>query len=219
MDTNNNFLNYDDISEYVGDHISQIPNYLIELEDETYRRLLKPRMMSGKAQGRFLSFLSHLLKPTHILEIGSFSGYATLCLAEGLTDNGIIDSIEVNDELKTMHDKYASKTNFKEKINFLYGDAKEVLASVIKAYDIIFLDADKKSYPEYLDILVPMLKPGGVLLADNVLWYDRVIDSTIKDEETNAIREFNTSLVNHPELKSFILPVRDGLTIAQKKEA
>ncbi len=219
MHTVSNFLNYDDVSEYIGDHISEIPEYLIQLEDETYRKLIKPRMMSGKAQGRFLSFISQLLNPKNILEIGAFSGYGTLCLAEGLTKDGELHSIEVNDELKPMHNKYLDKTQFKNQIKYIYGDAKEILKSLDQSYEIIFLDADKKSYPTYLDLLVPKLKPNGILLADNVLWYDRVINNEIQDDETKAIRNFNSKVANHPELKSFILPVRDGLTIAQKKEA
>lgn len=214
-----NFLDYDDIADYVNQHVSHIPQYLEELEDETYRRLLKPRMMSGKSQGRFLSFLSHLISPQRILEIGSFSGYGTLCLAEGLASSGIIDSIEVNDELAEMHSRYLAKTPFEKKVNYIYADAKDILDSLHQKYDIIFLDADKRSYPKYLDFLVSKLNPGGLLMADNVLWYDRVINPQIKDEETEAIRAFNSDVTKHPLLKSFILPVRDGLTIAQKKEA
>jgi predicted O-methyltransferase YrrM len=214
-----NFLNYDDISDYVGKHISEIPDYLLKLEDETYRKVIKPRMMSGKAQGRFLSFLSHLIGPKNVLEIGSFTGYGTFCLAEGLNKTGKLDSIEVNDELKPIHERYLAKTDFKHQVQFHYGEAKSILSQLQETYDLIFLDADKKSYPEYLNILVPKLNPKGILLADNVLWYDRVIDEKIQDEETNSIRHFNSLIVSHPQLKSFILPVRDGLTIAQKKEA
>lgn len=214
-----NFLEYDTIEEYLEEHSIHVPEYLLELERETRLKLLKYRMMSGRAQGRFLSFLSSLIQPKRILEIGSFSGYSALCLAEGLKENGVIDSIEVNDELKKLHEDYLIKSNFGSRVNYIYGEAKEIIPNLTSGYDLIFLDADKKSYPLYLDLLTPLLKNKGILLADNVLWYDRVIDETIQDEETNAIREFNKRLSAHPEYTSFILPVRDGLSIAQKKKA
>jgi len=214
-----NFLDYDKIEEYLEEHVNSIPPFLLELEHETHLKLLKSRMISGKAQGRFLSFISQLISPKKILEIGTFSGYAAFCLAEGLNENGSLDTIEVNDELRALHEKYLPKSKQATQITFHYGDAKSVIPTLNSKFDLIFLDADKKSYPAYLEMLVPMLNTNGILLADNVLWYDRVIDSSINDPETNAIREFNKLTTNHPKLKSFILPVRDGLTIAQKKEA
>lgn len=207
------------IEEYLQDNSSHIPSYLIDLENQTHRNVLKPQMISGRVQGRLLSVLSKLKNPSRILEIGTFTGYSALCLAEGLTQNGKLISLEVNDELELFHEKHLNQNPLSPKIEVVYCEASEYLMSTeMEAFDIIFIDANKKSYPKYLELCYPLLNEGGLLLADNVLWYDKVVDNAANDKETVALRNFNRIIRDHPSLHSFILPFRDGLTIAHKKE-
>lgn len=208
------------LDEYLDKHVTDIPDYLLELEDETHRSVLRPVMLSGRVQGRLLAFISKLSRPKTILEIGTYTGYSALCMAEGLTKDGQIISLEVNDELSTIQNKYFQKSPYEKSIKVIYGDAAESIKKfTTEKFDIIFIDANKKSYSEYLELTVPLLNEGGLLLADNVLWYNKVLDPNITDTETTALRTFNQEVTEHSELKSFILPFRDGLTIAQKKEA
>ena len=207
------------LDDYLDLHSTDIPKYLIDLERETGLKVIKPAMLSGRMQGRFLSFISKSLRPDRILEIGTFTGYSALCIAEGLNENGKLHSIEINDELQAFHEKYISNGKFSEKIEIHYGDAKELLSSSFEKeyFDLIFIDADKESYPKYLKLSETLLKSNGILIADNVLWFHKVLDISIQDPETNAVREFNENLRNNPNFESLILPVRDGLTLARKK--
>ncbi|MFK7756155.1 MAG: O-methyltransferase [Flavobacteriales bacterium] len=208
------------LDEYLDQHVTDIPDYLLELEDETHRSILRPVMLSGRVQGRLLAFISKLSRPKAILEIGTYTGYSALCMAEGLAKDGQITTLEVNDELSTIQNKYFQKSEYEKNIKVIYGDAAESIKKfTTEKFDIIFIDANKKSYSEYLELTVPLLNEGGLLLADNVLWYNKVLDPNITDTETTALRTFNQEVTDHPKLKSFILPFRDGLTIAQKKEA
>ncbi len=167
---------------------------------------------------RFLAFISKLLKPQNILELGTFTGYSSLCLAEGLSENGKLLTLEVNDELESFHEKFIKSSNFSEKIDIQYGDAAEILPSLEKeTFDLIFIDANKKMYPQYFELCTRVLKKGGVLLADNVLWWDKVVNEEINDPETLALRKFNQLINESDQFSSFILPLRDGITIAQKK--
>jgi len=206
------------IEDYVQASANDIPSYLIELERETFKKALKPKMISGRVQGRLLSFISKLKKPNRILELGTFTGYSALCLAEGLHEKGSLLSLEVNDELESFHEKFISSSPFSSQINIMYGDAAESMKKLDpESFDLIFIDANKKMYPTYLDLCTRVLKSGGLLLADNVLWWDKVVNENAKDTETVALREFNKLMQEHDLYSSFILPLRDGITIAQKK--
>lgn len=206
------------IEDYVQASANDIPSYLIELERETFKKALKPKMISGRVQGRLLSFISKLKKPNRILELGTFTGYSALCLAEGLHEKGSLLSLEVNDELESFHEKFISSSPFSSQINIMYGDAAESMEKLDpESFDLIFIDANKKMYPTYLDLCTRVLKSGGLLLADNVLWWDKVVNENAKDTETVALREFNKLMQEHDLYSSFILPLRDGITIAQKK--
>ena len=206
------------IEDYVQASANDIPSYLIELEKETFRKALKPKMISGRVQGRLLSFISKLKRPKSILELGTFTGYSALCLAEGLQDKGSLLSLEVNDELETFHEKFIGSSPYSNQIKIKYGDAAESLQELdSESFDLIFIDANKKMYPSYLELCNRLLKPGGLLLADNVLWWDKVVNENAKDAETLALREFNRLIHESDLYSSFILPLRDGITIAQKK--
>jgi len=203
------------IDEYLEEHVSSISEELNALEDFTRRNVLRGKMISGRNQGKFLSFLSKLIRPSRILEIGTFTGYSALCLAEGLVQDGKLLSLEVNEELEPIHNKFLSHN---QNISILYGDGLELLREMKSdGFDLIFIDADKKSYPSYFKTCIELLNPGGLLLADNVLWYGKVADSKIIDKETEALKEYNRLVLEHPLLESFILPIRDGISVAQKK--
>ena len=208
---------YPNIQNYIEQFSTDPPKYLKDLEKETYQKTVLPQMISGSYQGRLLSLISKLKQPENILEIGTFTGYATLCLAEGLQPNGFIHTIDINDEFKYLQDKYFEISGYKNRIKQYLGNALEIIPQMDLMFDLIFLDADKKNYPKYLKIIFPKLKKGGLLLADNVLWYGKVADKQISDTETNAIREFNEILKNSTSLEGIIIPVRDGISLWFKK--
>ena len=205
------------ILEYIEAFSTPAPEYLKELERETYIKTVLPQMISGEFQGRLLSLISKIHKPNQILEIGTFTGYSTLCLAEGLDEDGQIHTIDVNEELKEIQDFYFNKSGYRNKIIQHQGNAMEIIPTLNKQFDLIFLDADKKNYPYYLELILPKLQKEGLLISDNVLWYGKVSDPNIKDPETNALRSYNSLVKENPALEVLILPVRDGISIARKK--
>ncbi len=210
------------LEDYLQDNTTEIPDYLIDLEKTTFLKALKPQMLSGRIQGRFLSLLSRLKAPSRILEIGTYTGYSALCLAEGLTNDGKLITLEVNDEIEHIYQAFFSRSPYKDQIEVMIGDAEDTIQQRLShhdKFDIVFIDANKKNYPRYLELCYPLLRDGGLLIADNVLWYEKVVNATINDTETQALREFNQLVKDHNSLHSFILPLRDGLTLAQKKEA
>lgn len=203
--------------EYVVSHSQEEPSLLKELARETHLKVLQPRMLSGALQGRFLSVLTKLFRPKRILEVGTFTGYATLCLAEGLPTEGSIDTVDVNEELVDFQRHFFDRSPWGSQINQHLGDALEVIPSLPENYDLVFLDADKKNYLNYLALLTPKINSGGVLLSDNVLWSGKVIDeSQKKDRDTAVLLEFNNQLANHPSFETVLLPLRDGLTLSRK---
>ena len=203
--------------DYVVKHSQAEPPLLTELTRETHLKVLKPRMLSGPLQGRFLSILSKLISPKRILEIGTFTGYATLCLAEGLAKDGRIDTLDINEELTDFQRSFFDRSTWGKQIHQHTGNALELIPQLNKTYDLIFIDADKKNYLNYLELVLPKLRSGGLLLSDNVLWSGKVLEETQKkDEDTRVLKEFNKLLSSHTELETVLLPLRDGLTISRK---
>ena len=208
----------DDIMTYAINHTQDESNLLKALNKETHQKILQSRMISGHFQGRVLSFISQLIRPENILEIGTYTGYATLCLAEGLTKNGKIHTIEINEELIDFQKKYFDQSKFKNQIFTHIGDAIDIIPKLKLKYDLIFLDADKANYPNYMEMVVPKLKRGGVLVADNVLWNGKVLDYQQKrdDMETKGIKLFSELVKKNSSLQTLLLPIRDGLMMCRK---
>ena len=212
------YINNEKLDEYLINHSEKEPEILSDLNRETNLKVLQPRMISGAFQGRLLSIISKIINPKKILEIGTFTGYSTLCLAEGLDKNGQIHTVDINEELYDLQRKYFKKSSFNSNITQHLGNALEIIPKLDHDFDLIFLDADKINYPKYLDILIVRLKKGGVLLSDNVLWDGKVLSEiSQKDKSTKAIVEYNKMLNNRTDMDSVILPVRDGITISIKK--
>lgn len=209
----------DEIHAYILRHIDEEPEYLKQLSRKTHTTLLNARMISGHLQGRILYMLTKLIQPKRILELGTFTGYSALCMAEALNNNGIIDTIELNDELEYFIQKALKSAPFGSKINLHIGDALQVIPTLNHMYDLILLDANKRSYCDYYEAVFDKLSPGGVLLSDNVLWDGKVLNTPeIGDKQTKGIIEFNAMIKEDPRVEKVILPVRDGLTIIRKKE-
>jgi predicted O-methyltransferase YrrM len=211
-----NYIN-EHLEDYIIKHSQQEPRILKDLNRETNLKVLQPRMISGAHQGRLLSIISKIISPTKILEIGTFTGYSTLCLSEGLTKDGRIHTVDINEELYDLQRKYFKKSPFNDNIIQHLGNALEVIPTMDNNFDLIFLDADKNNYPEYLDVLISKLKIGGVLLSDNVLWDGKVLNPiSEKDTSTKAIVKYNKLLSQREDMDNVILPIRDGLTISRK---
>lgn len=203
--------------DYVVAHSQEEPPLLADLSRQTHLKVLQPRMLSGPLQGRFLSVLSKLLQPKRILEVGTFTGYATLCLAEGLTKDGQIDTLDKNEELVNFQRSFFDRSPWGKQIHQHCGDAIEIIPTLEGQYDLVFLDADKKNYLNYLELLLPKIKKGGLLLSDNVLWSGKVLEETQKnDRDTAILKEYNQKLAKHPLLETVLLPLRDGLTLSRK---
>ena len=203
------------LEEYVEKHTEQEPKLLTKLNKITHQTVLQPRMLSGHFQGRLLSFLSKLVSPNKILEIGTYTGYSTICLAEGLTKNGIIDTIDENEELIEIQNKFFSESCYSNVINQHLGKAKDVIPNIGGTFDLVFIDADKENYPLYFDLIIDRVNKGGIIIADNVLWSGKVLKKP-KDEATKALINFNKLVKNDSRVESIILPVRDGLTLLRK---
>ena len=206
------------ILDYALLHSDNESDLLKELARETYQKILQPRMLSGPLQGRFLSLLSKIIQPKTILEVGTFTGYGTLCLAEGLQKDGLLHTIDINEELIDFQKKYFNRSDYKDQIKCHLGAAKGVISKLDLSYDLIFLDADKANYLNYFNLLIPKLNPKGILIADNVLWSGKVLEETtsIKDVDTPALKEFNEHVKNDQRVETLLLPLRDGLTICRK---
>lgn len=210
------------ISEYIEQHSSPESDILRQITRSTHLEVINPRMLSGHVQGRVLSMLSQMIQPRRILELGTFTGYSALCLAEGLTSDGTLITIEHNDEMEDAIRRNLSLSPLGEKIQLFIGDAKEYLSSLKTSetlpFDLVFIDADKKEYSDYLHLVLPFVRTGGWILADNTLWDGHIIDPAYdKDRQTIALREFNDLVAHHPRLDKVILPLRDGLTIIRVK--
>jgi len=207
------------LDDYVVAHSENEPQLLQELTRETFQKILQPRMSSGPYQGRVLSMISKLIQPTSILEIGTFTGYSTLCLAEGLKPNGSLDTIDINEELLDFQRKYFEASNYGSQIFQHLGNALDIIPTLNKTFDLVFIDADKDNYINYFHLIVDKLNPGGIILSDNVLWSGKVIETLDpKDKMTKAVLDYNTLLKEDNRVETVLLPIRDGLTISRKIE-
>ena len=207
------------IDEYVVTHSEDEPELLQQLTRETYQKILQPRMLSGHYQGRVLSMISKLINPKCILEIGTYTGYSALCLAEGMQPNGELHTIDVNEELVDFQRKYFDKSEYGKQIHQHLGNALEIIPDLNKTFDLVFIDADKENYSNYFNLIIERLKRGGIILSDNVLWSGKVLDRTFKKEDTStpALIEYNSLLKTDSRIETVMLPIRDGLTISRKK--
>ncbi len=207
-----------DIESYILSHSDKEPEYLSSLSRKTWLRQTNPRMVSGHLQGRVLSMISKMLSPDRILELGTFTGYSALCLAEGLSEKGRLDTIEIDDELEEFILENFSNSPFNDKIQLYIGNALQILPTLNEVYDLIFIDANKRNYTEYYELSLLLLKSGGFILADNTLWNGKVIEDTHdeKDEQTLEILHFNQFVAQDNRVEKIILPLRDGLTLIRK---
>lgn len=205
----------EDLERYAEQHSQQELPLLAALVRETHLRVLQPRMLSGHLQGRLLSVLSKLLAPSYIVEIGTFTGYATLCLAEGLAPSGRLHTIEANEEYEDIQNKYFGQSPYREQIVQHFAPALEVLPTLPDAIDLVFIDADKKNYLNYLEAVLPKMRVGGVILSDNVLWSGKVVEPVKdNDKHTQVLMAYNERLATDPRLETVLLPIRDGLTLS-----
>ncbi|RYH75653.1 O-methyltransferase [Flavobacteriaceae bacterium 144Ye] len=205
------------LDDYVVAHSENEPELLQQLTRETYQKILQPRMLSGHYQGRVLSMISKLVIPKNILEIGTYTGYSALCLAEGMQNNGELDTIDINEELVDFQRKYFDKSQYGNQIHQHLGNALEIIPKLNKTFDLVFIDADKPNYVNYFHSIIDKLNVGGIILSDNVLWSGKVIEALKPDDaSTKALLEYNALLKNDPRVETVLLPIRDGLTISRK---
>jgi predicted O-methyltransferase YrrM len=205
------------LSAYAESHTKPESELLQNLNRETWAKVLLPRMLSGHLQGRALAMFSRMIRPKRILEIGTYTGYSALCLAEGLDTDGKLYTIDINEELEDMVKRYVDKSPYRDQIYALTGDAMQIIPKLNEKLDLVFIDADKENYSNYYDLVMEKLRPGGFIIADNVLWSGNVLkEEKDMDEETLALHRFNSKVQNDSRVKNVMLPVRDGLMIIQK---
>lgn len=206
------------IEEYILSHSDDEGELLAALNRDANVNLLRPRMLSGHLQGRILKMFCRMLAPKRVLEIGTYTAYVTLCMAEGMAPDGRIHTIEINDEMEDFINKYLDRSPHKEKITVHFGDALEVIPKLGGEFDLVFIDADKRLYSEYYDLVFPMVRPGGLILADNTLWDGHVVEvPRSADKQTLGIMAFNDKIKRDDRVEKVILPLRDGLTMIWKK--
>jgi len=206
------------IDDYILEHSDAEPEYLAKVNRATHVRLINPRMCSGHLQGRVLSMFCHMIRPEKILELGTFSGYSALCMAEALPQNGVLHTVEADDELEDFILENFAGSPYGAKIKLHIGDALEVINSLDEVFDLVFIDADKREYTAYYEAVLPKLKPGGFILADNTLWDGKVLEQIVKnDKQTVEIVHFNDYVAADKRVEKVILPLRDGLTLIRKK--
>ena len=211
----NEFINKN-ILEYIESNSQLEPILLKELNKETHLKILNPRMLSGSYQGRILSLISKIIKPKIVLEIGTYTGYSALCIAEGLDKKGVIDTIDINEELQEIQNKFFKKSGYVNQINQHIGNALDIIPTINKKFDLVFLDADKENYINYFELVIDKINSGGVLISDNVLWSGKVIENKKNDLTTGKLVEFNNLINNDKRIETVIFPVRDGLSISRK---
>lgn len=206
------------LEDYVNEHTSPESEILSDLNRQTHINVLQPRMLSGHLQGRTLSLLSKMIHPNRILEIGTYTGYSAICMAEGLNKNGKLITIDVNYELEDMVKNYVEKAGFTDQIEMKVGDAMEIIPQLDKNFDLVFIDADKSNYSNYFDLLINDLPQGAIIIADNVLWSGKVVEPIKKnDVDTQALKIFNKKVQDDDRVENVLLPIRDGLMVIRKK--
>jgi predicted O-methyltransferase YrrM len=206
-----------EIDDYVLRHTPKESEILYQINRETHLKVMQPRMLSGHFQGQLLKFLVEMIQPKSILEIGTYTGYSAIAMAEGLPENGILTTIDTNVELEKMIDSFVCKAELKNKIVQLTGNALEIIPTLNQSFDLVFIDADKRNYKNYLDLVIDKVNSGGYILTDNVLWSGKVtLPEDKMDLDTKLIDEYNDYVQSHPKLKSILLPVRDGLYLSRK---
>ena len=206
----------EELEDYVANHSQKEPELLAQLNTETHQKVLQPRMLSGHFQGRVLSMLSKIIHPKNILEIGTYTGYAALCLAEGMQKDGFLDTIDINEELFDFQQKYFDASEYATQIKGHLGDALEIIPTLNKKFDLVFIDADKENYVNYFHLIVPMMNKGGIILSDNVLWSGKVLEEVkVNDKSTPILLEYNQLLNTDPRVETVLLPIRDGLTVSR----
>ena len=204
------------IDEYVVNNSQIEPQILQELTKETWQRVLNPRMLSGAFQGRILSMISKIINPKDILEIGTYTGYSAICIAEGISNEATIDTIDKNEELEDIQNKYFKKSGFRDQIKQHIGNALKIIPTLDKKFDLVFIDADKSNYCNYFNLVIGKMKKGGIILSDNVLWSGKVVEKLEKkDIDTKALLEYNRLLNTDPRVETILLPIRDGLSISR----
>lgn len=203
------------IHKYCSDHTTEPDSVLLDLERETHLKTMSPNMISGRAQGKLLEFFTRMLRPKTVLEIGTFTGYAAICLAKGMPEGSKLHTIEVNPELEWISKKYAEKAGLTDKIQFHLGDARQVIPTLDYKFDLIFIDAAKFDNEIYYEMVLPKLSPGGFLMIDNVLWFGKVIAAKKRKDE-RGISAFNEMIQNDPRVENIMIPLRDGLTLIRK---
>lgn len=209
----------ENIDNYIIKHSQQEPKILKELGRETWQKVLNPRMLSGPFQGRVLSMVSKLVSPKNILEIGTYTGYSALCLAEGLQKNGKIFTIDKNEELQTLQNKYFEKSGYRNQIKQFTGNALQIIPNIHEKFDLVFIDADKSNYINYFHLMIEKMNPGGIILSDNVLWSGKVVETLDpKDNDTKILLEYNKLLNEDERVETVLLPIRDGLTLSRVKK-
>jgi len=206
-----------EMDRYLENHASSEPEILKKLRRETFQKTTQPHMISGYQQGRLLTIISKMLNPKNVLEIGTFTGYATLCLTEGLSSDGKITTLDVNEDLAYLPRKYFSESKFSNQIDFQIQDAKEFLRNTDEVFDLVFIDADKENYAEYFRLIKPKTKSGSVVLFDNVLWYGKVLEEKPKQKSTQVIKELNDLVAKDEDFENLILPLRDGVNFLRRK--
>jgi len=205
----------EDLQKYVTDHTSPESELLKRLTRDTQAKVLMPRMLSGHVQGRYLSMLSHLIRPENILEVGTFTGYSAICLAEGLQPGGKLVTIDVNEELEVRVRNYFNEAGLTNRIDYHIGDAAQIIPTLDLVFDLVFIDADKENYSNYYDLVFDKVRPGGLILADNVLWSGKVTRPK-PDKDTRALLEFNQKVMDDPRVENLLLPIRDGIMMIRK---
>ena len=206
----------EELEDYIERHSEKEPELLAALNKETYQKVLLPRMLSGHFQGRVLSMLSKLIRPTNILEIGTYTGYSALCLCEGMQDDGALHTIDIKEELVDFQRKYFDKSPWGNQITQHLGEALTIIPTLDLKFDLVFIDAEKENYLHYYELIVPKMNRGGIILSDNVLWSGKVVEPLEpNDVSTNVLVEYNAHLKNDPRVETVLLPIRDGLTVSR----
>jgi caffeoyl-CoA O-methyltransferase len=205
-----------ELTAYVEAHTTDEPELLRKLNRDTHAKVMMPRMLSGHLQGRVLSMFSRMIRPMHILEIGTYTGYSALCLAEGLQGDGFLHTIDINEELEPMVRDVFAQAGLEDDINLMIGNALEIIPTLDYEFDLVFIDADKINYSNYFDLVINKVRTGGFLIADNVLWSGKVLQQDKIDKDTQALLDFNKKIQDDPRVFNVLFPVRDGLLVMQK---